>query len=416
MRDVVVTGLGLVTPFGVGQDANWRGLREGCSMVDRLSDDWAANCPVKIGARVPGLAADNGFDPDAAAPAKDRRKMDRFIQFALVAADEAMQQAGLAAMPEEAKRRSGTAVASGIGGFPAIMEAERGRTAGKRVSPFLIPSFLANLAAGQISIRYGLKGPLHTPVTACAAGAQAIGGAARSIALGEADCMLAGGAEACIDWLSLSGFAAAKAICTKYTDDPAQASRPFDRDRAGFVMGEGAGIMVLEAREHAEARGATILARIAGYGETADAHHMTAPSEDGEGGARAMQLALDQSGLSPGDIGYLNAHSTSTGVGDRAELLGIRQVFGKARDIAISSTKSMTGHLLGAAGAVEAAFALLSLRNGFLPPTANLDNPDDGFADLDLIPKAGRASALSAVMSNAFGFGGVNASLVLTKG
>lgn len=415
MREVVVTGLGLVTPFGVGQNANWRGLREGRSRVGRLTGDWVEDCPVKIGALVPGPETPAGFDPDAAAPAKDRRKMDRFIQFALVAADEAVRQAGLTELPEEAQCRSGTAVASGIGGFPAIMEAERARASGKRVSPFLVPSFLANLAAGQISIRYGLKGPLHTPVTACAAGAQAIGGAARSIAMGEADCMLAGGAEACIDWLSLSGFAAAKAICTKYTDEPERASRPFDRDRAGFVMGEGAGIMVLEAREQAEARGATILARLAGYGETADAYHMTAPSADGEGGARAMQAALMQSGLSSEDIGYLNAHSTSTGVGDKAELLGVRQVFGKAKNLAISSTKSMTGHLLGAAGAVEAAFALLSLRNGFMPPTANLDRADEGFEDMDLVQRVGRSRELAAVMSNAFGFGGVNASLVLAK-
>lgn len=415
MREVVVTGMGLVTPFGVGRDIAWQGLSEGRSMTRLLTEDWVADCPVKIGARVPNEGEPHGFDPEAAAVQKDRRKMDRFIQFALVAAEEAIAQAGLKDLPPEAQFRSGTAVASGIGGFPAIMEAERGRVAGKRVSPFLIPSFLANLAAGQISIRYGLKGPLHTPVTACAAGAQAIGGAARSIATGEADCMVAGGAEACIDWLSLSGFAAAKAICTKFTDNPDEASRPFDKDRVGFVMGEGAGIVVLESREHAEARGAEILATLAGYGETADAFHMTAPSEDGEGGARAMLAALRQSGLSADEIGYLNAHSTSTGVGDRAELLGVRQVFGKARDLAISSTKSMTGHLLGAAGAVEAIFALLALRNGFLPPTANLHQADDDFADLDMVPRMGREKSLSAVMSNAFGFGGVNASLIFSK-
>lgn len=415
MREVVVTGMGLVTPFGVGRQAAWQGLREGRSVVSRLDTDWSEDCPVKIAARVPEGDAANAFDPEEAAPAKDRRKMDRFIQFALVAAKEAVRQAGLSNLSDAMKLRAGTAIASGIGGFPAIMEAERSRMQGKRVSPFLIPSFLANLAAGQVSIRYGLKGPLHTPVTACAAGAQAIGGAARLIAHGEADCMVAGGSEACIDWLSLSGFAAAKAICTKFTDAPEQASRPFDRDRAGFVMGEGAGIVVLESREQAEARGATILARLAGYGETADAYHMTAPSEDGDGGARAMQAALTQSGLSAADIGYLNAHSTSTGVGDKAELNGVQTVFGRARELAISSTKSMTGHLLGAAGAVEAVFSLLALRHGFLPPTANLDNPDEEFDYLDLVPKTGREKDLGAVMSNAFGFGGVNASLIFTK-
>ena len=415
MRDVVVTGMGLVTPLGVGLEANWEKLSNGISGVKKITEDWASDILVKVA----GLVRDDNFKPEEIVAPKDLRKMDRFIQFAMVAAEQAIVQAGLDLKNGRDSLRAGTAIASGIGGFPAIMEAERERVkrGNWRVSPFLIPSFLANLAAGQVSIRHGLKGPLHTPVTACAAGAQAIGGAARLIATGEADCMVAGGAEACIDPISLSGFAAAKAIYTGEDRPAGETSRPFDKSRAGFVMGEGAGIMVLEAREVAEARGAKILARVAGYGETADAHHITSPPSDGEGAVRAMSNALLQADLSPQQIGHLNAHSTSTSVGDAAELRAIKNVFGNwAARLGISGTKSMTGHLLGAAGAVETIFSTLSLINGFIPPTANLDQPDDEFADLDLMAGKGRKQDLEAVICNAFGFGGVNASLVLTKG
>ncbi|RED48553.1 beta-ketoacyl-ACP synthase II [Aestuariispira insulae] len=414
MREVVVTGMGLVTPLGVGLEANWDKLSNGVSGVKKITEDWAEEILVKVA----GLVRDENFRPEEIVLPKDLRKMDRFIQFAMVAAEQAVAQAGLDVKNDMAGLKAGTAIASGIGGFPAIMEAERERVkkGNWRMSPFLIPSFLANLAAGQVSIRHGLKGPLHTPVTACAAGAQAIGGAARLIATGEADTMVAGGSEACIDPISLSGFAAAKAIYTGEERPAEESSRPFDKDRAGFVMGEGAGIMVLEAREVAEARGAKILARVAGYGETADAHHMTSPPSDGEGAVRAMANALAQADMSPQQVGHLNAHSTSTSVGDAAELRAIKTVFGNwATRLGISGTKSMTGHLLGAAGAVETIFSTLALMNNFIPPTANLDQPDDEFADLDLMAKQGRRQDLEAVICNAFGFGGVNASLVLAK-
>lgn len=414
MRDVVVTGMGLVTPLGIGQEDNWQKLSAGISGVKKITHDWAEEILVKVA----GLVPDATFKPEEIVLPKDLRKMDRFIQFAMVAAEEAINQAGLVMESSKQAFRTGTAIASGIGGFPAIMQAERTRVekGNWRMSPFLVPSFLANLAAGQVSIRHKLKGPLHTPVTACAAGAQSIGGAARLIASGEADAMVAGGAEACIDPISLSGFAAAKAIYTGKDRPAEESSRPFDKDRSGFVMGEGAGIVVLEAREVAEARGAKILARVAGFGETADGYHMTSPPEDGEGAVRAMNRALEMAEISPQEIGHLNAHSTSTPVGDAAELRAIQTVFGNwASRLGVAATKSMTGHLLGAAGAVETIFSILAMRNDYIPPTANLDAPDDEFADMDLMAKKGRAQELGAVMCNAFGFGGVNASLVMTK-
>lgn len=419
MRDVVITGLGLVTPLGVGVDVNWQRLTAGLSGLRRIAGFETADLPAKVAGIVPDIADDpQGFDPEAAAPAKDRRKMDRFIQFALVAAGEALKQAGLQLADATAKARAGCIIATGIGGFPAIAEATRTveRAGPRRLSPFVIPSFLGNLAAGHVSIRHGLEGPLGCPVTACAAGAQAIGDAARLIRSGEADVMVAGGAEACIDRVSIAGFGAARALATAHNDAPEKASRPFDTARDGFVMGEGAGILVLESLDHATARGAQILGRVLGYGTTADAHHITAPPDDGSGARRAMQIALDTAGLSPGQIGYINAHATATPVGDAAEISAVKRLFGNSvADVAISSTKSAIGHLLGAAGAVEAIYALLAVRTGLLPPTRNLDRPDPICDGIDLVPHRAKAARIDYAMSNAFGFGGVNAALIVGR-
>ncbi|MDX3809882.1 MAG: beta-ketoacyl-[acyl-carrier-protein] synthase II, partial [Bosea sp. (in: a-proteobacteria)] len=348
---------------------------------------------------------------------KDQRKMDRFIQFALVAAREALEQAGWHPRNEAERERTATVIASGIGGFPAIAEAVRttDQRGVRRLSPFTVPSFLVNLAAGHVSIEHGFKGPIGAPVTACAAGVQAIGDAARLIRAGEADIALCGGAEACVDLVALGGFAAARALSTGFNDEPEKASRPFDRDRDGFVMGEGAGLLVIEALEHARARGATILAELTGYGTSADAYHITSGPEDGSGAQRAMEIALKQAGLRPADVAHLNAHSTSTPVGDRGELAAIRTVFGTAGGIAISATKSATGHLLGAAGGLEAIFTILALRDQTAPPTLNLENQDEAAAGLDLVGKVARPFAMEHAISNGFGFGGVNASAVFTR-
>ena len=421
MRNVVVTGLGLVTPLGVGTAINWQRLTEGLSGLRRISSFDISDLAAKVAGIVPDIKDDpHGFDPETAAPAKDRRKMDRFIQFALVAATEALKHAGLnlADAAAEARARAGCIIATGIGGFPAIAEATRTveRAGPRKLSPFVIPSFLGNLAAGHVSIRHGLEGPLGCPVTACAAGAQAIGDAARLIRSGEADVMVAGGAEACIDRVSIAGFAAARALATAHNDEPEKASRPFDAHRDGFVMGEGAGILVLESLEHATARGAQILGRVLGYGTTADAHHITAPPEDGNGAMRAMQIALGAAGLSPGQIGYINAHATATPVGDAAEISAVKSLFGNSlANLAMSSTKSAIGHLLGAAGAVEAIYALLAVRTGLLPPTRNLDAVDPACDGIDLVPHQARAAQIDYAMSNAFGFGGVNAAVIVGR-
>ena len=343
--------------------------------------------------------------------------MDRFILFALVAAAEALAQAAWTPSDAHSMERTATVIASGIGGFPAIVEAVRttDQRGVKRVSPFTVPSFLANLAAGHISIRYGFKGPIGTPVTACAASVQAVGDAARLIRSGEADVAICGGSEACIDLVSLGGFAAARALSTGFNETPARASRPFDRDRDGFVMGEGAGILIIEELEHALRRGAKPIAEIVGYGTTADAHHITSGPEDGNGARRAMEGALRQAGLKPGDIQHLNAHSTSTPVGDVSELNAIKTVFGREGKIAVSATKSATGHLLGAAGGVEAIFTILALRDQVAPPTLNLENCDESAAGVDLVALAARPMAIENAMSNGFGFGGVNASVILRR-
>ncbi|MGO4668570.1 beta-ketoacyl-ACP synthase II [Bosea sp. 2RAB26] len=419
MRRVVVTGMGVVSPLGCGTELTWSRLLAGRSGLRRLPDSIVETLPAKVAGAVPTKAedAEGGFDPDSAIAPKDQRKMDRFIQFALVAAKEALEQAGWAPTDDVQRERTATVIASGIGGFPAIAEAVRiTDTRGvRRLSPFTIPSFLVNLAAGHVSIDHGFKGPIGAPVTACAAGVQAIGDAARLIRAGEADIALCGGAEACIDLVALGGFAAARALSTGFNGEPERASRPFDRDRDGFVMGEGAGMLVIEALEHAQARGAAPLAEITGYGTSADAYHITSGPEDGSGARRAMEIALKQAGLQPHDIRHLNAHSTSTPVGDRGELAAIRALFGSERSIAISATKSATGHLLGAAGGLEAIFTILALRDQIAPPTLNLDNPDEDAAGLDLVAKEARPLQMEHAISNGFGFGGVNASAVFRR-
>ena len=419
MRRIVVTGQGVVSPLGTGTEAAWTRLVAGRSGLRRLPQDLAPDVPAQVAGMVVDRSEDPeaGFDVDAAVPGKDQKKMDRFIEFALAASDEAVAQAGWNPESESEKERTATIIATGIGGFPAIADAvrttdERGV---RRLSPFTVPSFLANLAAGWVSIRYGYKGPLGAPVTACAAGVQAIGDAARMIRAGEADVALCGGAEATVDRVALGSFAAARALGSAFNDDPAKASRPFDADRDGFIMGEGAGILVIEELEHALARGAKPIAELVGYGTSADAYHLTAGPEDGSGAARSMRMALAQAGLEPSAIGHLNAHATSTPVGDKGELAAIKSVFGTGAGPAISSTKSATGHLLGAAGGLEAIFTVLALRDQVIPPTLNLEHPDEDAAGLDHVALQARKAQFDYALSNGFGFGGVNASVIFKR-
>ena len=419
MDRIVVTGMGLVSPLGTGVETAWKRLLAGGSGLRVLGEDVVGDLPAKVGGVVPDIAedAEGGFDPDRYIVPKDQKKMDRFIHFAMGAADEAVRQAGW--MPEDAasRERTATIIASGVGGFPAITDAVRTvETRGpRRLSPFIVPSFLVNLAAGQVSIKYGFKGPLGAPVTACAASVQAIGDAARLIRSGEADVAICGGAEACIDRVSLGGFAAARALSTGFNETPELASRPFDTQRDGFVMGEGAGILVIETLEHALARGATPLAELVGYGTAADAYHMTAGPEDGDGARRAMEAAIRQAKIAPSEIKHLNAHATSTPVGDRGEMAAIATVFGRNREIAISSTKSATGHLLGAAGGLEAIFTILALRDQIVPPTRNLEEADPVAEGLDIVGKTARKVEMEYAISNGFGFGGVNASALFRR-
>ena len=419
IRRIVVTGMGAVTPLGCGVETVWQRLLAGRSGLRRLADDVVADLQAKVGGVVPSYLedADGGFNPDLTVPVKEQKKMDRFILFALAAAKEALAQAGWVAETPEAQERTATIIASGIGGFPAIAEAVRiTDTKGpRRLSPFTIPSFLVNMAAGHVSINHGFKGPLGAPVTACAAGVQAIGDAARMIRAGEADIAVCGGAEACIDRVSLAGFAAARALSSAYTDNPEQASRPFDSGRDGFVMGEGAGILVIEELEHALARGATPIVVLVGYGTTADAYHMTAGPEDGDGAKRAMQAAIRQAGISASEIQHLNAHATSTPVGDKGELAAIKAVFGTENRIAVTSTKSATGHLLGAAGGIEAIFTALALRDQIAPATRNFEQPDPFAEGVDIVHGAARKMPIEYAISNGFGFGGVNASVLFKR-
>jgi 3-oxoacyl-[acyl-carrier-protein] synthase II len=409
-KRIVVTGMGIVSPLGMGRETVWQRLLAGQSGITRLGDEFTADLACKVGGIVPD------FDPAMAAEPKDQKKMDRFALFALAAAQEALDQAGWHPATEDERLRTATIVASGIGGFGAVVEAVR-TTDGRgprRLSPFTVPGFLANMAASQISIRHGLRGPLGAPITACAAGAQAIGDAARLIRAGEAEIAVCGGAEACVDRVSLGSFAAMRALSSGFNDAPETASRPFDQGHDGFVMGEGAGILVIEELEHALRRGAVPIAELVGYGTTADAHHLTAPLDDGAGGRRAMELALRQAGVPATAVGHLNAHATSTPVGDACELAAIRALFGE-HSPAISATKSATGHLLGAAGGVEAIFTIQALRDQMAPPTLNLNEPVAEAAGLDIVAGAPRPLQTEYALSNGFGFGGVNASLLFRR-
>ena len=418
MRRVVVTGYGIVSPLGCGAGLVWQRLLAGRSGIRRLSDNLVPDVPAKIAGVVPTIAedAEGGFDPNRTVSAKEQMRMDRFIQFAMTAADEAIAQSGWAPATDTARNRTATIIASGIGGFATMKQAvhtidQRGA---RKLSPFTVPSFLVNLAAGQISIRHGFRGPIGAPVTACAASLQALGDGARLIRSGEADVAVCGGSEACIERVSLGSFAAARALSTSFNDTPARASRPFDKQRDGFVMSEGSAVLVIEALDHALARGATPLAEIVGYGTTSDAFSMAAAPADGEGLQRCMRLAIDAAGVKPDVVGHINAHATSTPLGDAAELTAIRGVFNGA-PVAITSTKAATGHLLGAAGAIGAIFAIGALRTGSLPPTINLEDPDELANGLDMVGPKARAQKIDYAMANGFGFGGVNASMLFKR-
>ena len=418
-RRVVVTGMGLVSPLGSDVEAVWKRLLAGQSGLRILPEEVVADLPARVGGVVPTLAedAEAGFDPDRATPPKEQKKMDRFILFAMEAARQALEQAGWQAVDATAQERTATIIGSGVGGFGAIADAVRTTDSRgpRRLSPFTIPSFLVNLAAGHVSIQHGFKGPLGAPVTACAAGVQAIGDAARLIRSGEADIAVCGGAEAAIDRVSLAGFAAARALSSGYNDTPERASRPFDSGRDGFVMGEGSGLLVIESLEHALARGAQPLAELVGYGTSADAYHLTAGPEDGSGARRAMSLALAQAGISPAQVQHLNAHATSTPVGDLGELAAIKSLFGTDNKIAVTSTKSATGHLLGAAGGIEAIFTLLAIRDQVVPATLNFESPDPAAQGVDIVHGQARPMAIEYALSNGFGFGGVNASVLFKR-
>lgn len=418
MRRVVVTGMGVVTPLGIGVEHVWRRLLAGESGIGAIQSFDVKDLPAKIAGQVPaGTRAEGGLTLDEWIPPKDQRKMDRFIQLALVAAEEAVTDSGWKAETEEDACATGVMIGSGIGGLQTIFEASQMVAEGKarRLSPFFIPSALINLASGHVSIRYGFKGPNHSVVTACATGVHAIGDAARLIAFGDADVMVAGGSEAAVCELGIAGFCAARALSTGFNDTPTRASRPWDKDRDGFVMGEGAGVLVLEEYEHARRRGAKIYAEVAGYGLSGDAYHITAPAEGHEGAFRAMRAALRNGGVRPEEVGYINAHGTSTPVGDKAETLAIKKVFGDhAYKLAVSSTKSMIGHLLGAAGAIEAVATVQALASGILPPTINLEDPDPEL-DLDYVPNTPRARQVDYALSNSFAFGGMNATLLFKR-
>jgi len=417
MRRVVVTGLGLVTPLASGVEETWTRLLAGVSGAGKIQQfdtsrvitDYA--CEVKR-----GDGSDGTFNADAYCESKEQRKIDDFILYGIAAADQAVKDANWMPEDEEDRLRTGVLIGSGIGGLKSIeattlMMAEKGP---RRVSPFFIPGALINLISGQVGIRYGFKGPNHAVVTACSTGAHAIGDATRLIKYGDADVMIAGGAEAAICEIGIAGFNACKALSTKRSDDPKAASRPYDADRDGFVMGEGAGVVVLEEYEHAKARGARIYAEVAGYGLSGDAYHITAPSEDGDGGFRSMSAALKDAGLEAGDIDYINAHGTST-MADVIELAAVERLLGNSASKAtMSSTKSMTGHLLGAAGAIEAIFSILAIRDQVAPPTINLDNPAVD-TPIDLAPNAKRERRIEVALSNSFGFGGTNASVIFRK-
>ena len=418
MRRVVVTGMGIACPLGIGVSHVWRRLIEGRSGISAIQSFDTTELSAKIAGQVPpGTRAEGGLDISEWVPVKDQKKMDRFIHLAMVAASEAVEHCGWVPDIEEALCATGVMIGSGIGGLHSIYEASvlvsQGRA--RRLSPFFIPSALINLASGHVSIKYGFKGPNHSVVTACATGVHAIGDASRLIMMGDADVMVAGGAESAVNPLGIAGFCASRALSTAFNDRPQLASRPWDRDRDGFVMGEGAGVVVLEAREHAIARDATIYAEVAGYGMSGDAHHITAPADGHEGALRAMKAALKNGHVAPSDIHYVNAHGTSTPMGDDLELEAAERLFGDtARHVAMSSTKSATGHLLGAAGAIEAIFSIMAIRDGVAPPTLNLDDPSRA-SSIDRVAQEAQGRRIDVALSNSFGFGGTNASILFRR-
>ena len=415
MRRVVVTGLGLVTPLGADVETSWANLLESKSGAGFITHFDHSDQKCHIACEVKPKDHPWGFDPDKRVDHKVQRQVDPFIIFGIDAAGQALEDAGLTEMSHEERLRAGCSIGSGIGGLPGIeseslLLAEKGPG---RVSPHFVHGRLINLISGQVSIKYGLMGPNHAVVTACSTGAHSIGDAARMIRDDDADVMLAGGAEATICPLGIAGFAQARALCTAFNDEPERASRPYDKDRDGFVMGEGAGVVVLEEYEHAKARGAKIYAEVVGYGLSGDANHVTAPHPEGDGAFRSMQMALKKAGMTPADIDYINAHGTST-MADTIELAAVKRLFGDAiSTVSMSSTKSAIGHLLGGAGAVEAIFCILALRDQIVPPTLNLENPDEGTDGVDLVPLVAKKRTVKAVLNNSFGFGGTNASLIM---
>lgn len=418
MRRVVVTGLGMVTPLGCGVDATWARILAGDSGGKKIDTFEVSDLPSQVACYIPRGDGSNGtFNPDQWMEPKDQRKVDDFILYAMCAAKQALDDADWHPKSDEDQFATGTMIGSGIGGLTGIAETavllkERGP---RRISPFFIPGRLINLASGYVSIEHGLKGPNHAVVTACSTGAHAVGDAARLIALGDAEVMLAGGAESPISRIGIAGFCAARALSTGFNDTPEKASRPYDKDRDGFVMGEGAGVLVLEEYEHAKQRGAKIYAEVTGYGLSGDAFHITSPPPDGNGGFRSMSMALKRAGLVASDLDYINAHGTSTQVGDEIELGAVERLLGNAASkVSMSSTKSATGHLLGAAGAIEAIFAVLAIRDNVVPPTINLDNPSVQTA-IDLVPHTSRKRDVNVALSNSFGFGGTNASVLFRK-
>lgn len=420
MRRVVVTGLGIVSPFGRGVDFNWKNIIEGKSGIRNIEGVELKDIPVTIAGQVPFGTEENQFNPDTVMTPKDQKKVDKFILYGLAAGSDAIEDSGWMPEDEEDKFRSGVMMGSGIGGLQVIFDnsVAFNESGMKKISPFFIPSCLINMVSGNLSIKYGYKGPNHSCVTACSTGTHAIGDAANIIARGDADVMVAGGAESAVNSIALAGFARMKAVTSDFNDRPSEGSRPWDKDRSGFVMGEGSGALVLEELEHAKARGAKIYAEVVGYGMSGDAYHITAPS--GDGAYRAMKMAAGHAkehGVELSDINYINAHGTSTPAGDVGEALAVKRLFGEEgiKNLSMSSTKSAVGHLLGAAGAVEAVFSILALNDQICPPTLNLHNVEEEIADFDLVPLKAKKREIKAVMSNSFGFGGTNSSLVMKK-